>query len=78
MPESAVGSAGNFRLGIGSPGGEVVSSEVGEGGGRVIATFAEPGEYLIRTLVENYKAPDSSAGDQCCWTNIYQRVTVSP
>ena len=77
-PEIPDGIPANFRRRFRAPGPEVVSIKGGEGVGRVIATFSEPGEYLIRTLVENYKAPDSSAGDQCCWTNIYQRVTVSP
>lgn len=43
---------------------------------RVFATFSAPGEYLIRTKVDVHRAPDSSDGDQCCWSNIYQRVTV--
>ena len=43
---------------------------------RVIATFSEAGEYIISTKVDAHRAPDSSNGDQCCWTNVYQRVTV--
>jgi len=43
---------------------------------RVYATFSAPGEYLIRTKVDVHRAPDSSNGDQCCWTNVYQRVVV--
>ena len=46
------------------------------GTARVYATFSEPGEYIISTKVDVHEAPDSSNGDQCCWTNIYQRVTV--
>ncbi|MFK7865543.1 MAG: hypothetical protein AB8B95_15105 [Pseudohongiellaceae bacterium] len=45
---------------------------------RVVATFSEPGEYMIRTTVDNFRAPDSQQGDQCCWTNILQKVTVTP
>ena len=26
--------------------------------------------------VDNWSAPDSGSGDQCCWTNGYVRVTV--
>ncbi|MCB1671087.1 MAG: hypothetical protein R3F41_03120 [Gammaproteobacteria bacterium] len=52
------------------------SIEGGNGVAKVWATFSTPGEYLIRTMVENWQAPDSSQGDQCCWTNVYQRVTV--
>jgi hypothetical protein len=49
----------------------------GKGVGSVVATFSEPGEYLVRIMVENWGAPDSSQGDQCCWTNLYQRITVN-
>jgi hypothetical protein len=48
----------------------------GEGVATVIATFSEPGEYIISTKVDIHSAPDSSNGDQCCWSNVYQRVTV--
>lgn len=43
---------------------------------RVYATFSEPGEYIISAKVDVHSAPDSSNGDQCCWTNVFQRVTV--
>ena len=44
--------------------------------GQVYASFSEPGEYIIWTKVDVHDAPDSSNGDQCCWTNVYQRVRV--
>ena len=44
----------------------------------VISSFSEPGDYVIRTLIDNFAASDSGAGDQCCWTNLYQKVTVTP
>ncbi len=44
--------------------------------GQVYASFSEPGEYIIWTKVDVHDAPDSSNGDQCCWTNVYQRVIV--
>jgi hypothetical protein len=44
----------------------------------VIATFTVPGEYLMRARVDNFNSADSSGGDQCCWTNAYIRVTVTP
>jgi len=50
----------------------------GTGSANVIATFSQPGEYMIRTLVDNWAADDSTEADQCCWTNLYQRVTVTP
>ncbi len=46
------------------------------GVGRVYVTFDTPGEYVISAKVDIHSAPDSSNGDQCCWTNVYQRVTV--
>lgn len=48
----------------------------GSGTANIYATFAEPGDYLLRIQVDNWSAPDSSEADQCCWTNVYQRVTV--
>ncbi len=59
-------------------GPEVNQTEIAgpAGTARVYATFSEPGEYIISTKVDVHEAPDSSNGDQCCWTNIYQRVTV--
>ena len=50
----------------------------GDGLARVNATFSAPGEYLVQATVENFRSPDSSFGDQCCWTNVWQRVTVTP
>ena len=57
-------------------GPEVIPLSEGEGTARVIATFSEPGEYLMLAQVDNWGAPDSSSGDQCCWTNGYVRITV--
>jgi hypothetical protein len=50
----------------------------GNGVASVIATFSQPGEYMIRTMADNWDATDSTEGDQCCWTNVFQRVTVIP
>ena len=55
-----------------------VQVEGGSGVAKVIATFAVPGEYQIHTKVDNFRGPDSSNGDQCCWSNVIQRVTVTP
>lgn len=46
------------------------------GVGRVFASFDTPGEYIISVKVDVHSAPDSSNGDQCCWTNVYQRISV--
>lgn len=41
------------------------------------ATFAEPGEYVLYVRADN--EPMRRAGmEQCCWTNGYVGVTVSP
>jgi hypothetical protein len=50
--------------------------ESGNGTALVVATFSMPGEYILHAQVDNWRVPDSGAGDQCCWTNGYQRVTV--
>lgn len=42
------------------------------------AVFAQPGDYVIRVKVDTFGRVDSAAGDQCCWTNGYVRVTVTP
>lgn len=42
------------------------------------ATFAQPGEYMLRVRADNFGRLDTSAGNQCCWTNGYVKVTVTP
>ena len=41
------------------------------------ATFDQAGDYMVRIRVDNHRAPDSAHGDQCCWSNGFQRVTVT-
>ena len=41
------------------------------------ATFAAPGEYVIRVKADAFGYSDSSAGNQCCWTNGFQKVSVT-
>jgi hypothetical protein len=55
-----------------------VTIPAGKGPARVIATFSEAGEYLIRARLDNWKASDSDGLDQCCWSNAFQRVQVTP
>jgi len=40
-------------------------------------TFSQPGEYLLRVRA-NDSAPASAGHAQCCWTNAFVRVTVTP
>ena len=49
-----------------------------DGGATTTVTFSEPGEYVLRVRADNFNPVDSSPGDQCCWTNGYLKVTVSP
>lgn len=58
------------------PAANVVQVEGGAGVATVYATFSEPGDYVISTKVDNFSAPESSNGDQCCWSNVYQHITV--
>ena len=60
------------------PGPQIIPLAEGYGTARVIATFSAPGEYLMRARVDNFNGADSSDGDQCCWTNGYVKVSVSP
>lgn len=59
-------------------GPETIMVPSGKGTVSVIATFSAPGEYVLNAQVDNWRAPDSASADQCCWTNGYQRVTVTP
>ena len=48
-----------------------------EGMATTTATFEQPGEYVIRVRADNFGRIDSSAGNQCCWTNGYVKITVT-
>jgi len=45
--------------------------------GRFTATFDTPGRYVIRIRIDNFSAPDSTPGQQCCWSSGYVVVTVN-
>jgi hypothetical protein len=49
-----------------------------EGTATTSATFTRPGEYVIRARADNFGRLDTSPGNQCCWTNGYVKVTVTP
>jgi hypothetical protein len=49
-----------------------------EGTTTTAARFTQPGEYVLRVRADNFGRVDTSAGNQCCWTNGYVRVTVTP
>ena len=60
------------------PGPNQITLPEGEGTVRVNATFTEPGDYVMRIRADNFGAPDSNPLDQCCWSNGYVRVQVTP
>jgi len=47
-----------------------------EGSTASTITFTQPGTYVLRVRADNFGRPDTSAGNQCCWTNGYIRVSV--
>jgi hypothetical protein len=47
-----------------------------QGTATTAATFKQPGEYVIRVRADNFGRVDTSAGNQCCWTNGYMKVSV--
>ena len=49
-----------------------------EGTAATSVTFAQPGEYVLRVKADNFGRVDTSPGNQCCWTNGYVKVTVTP
>jgi hypothetical protein len=49
-----------------------------EGKSTTSATFKQAGEYVIRVRADNFGRVDTSAGNQCCWTNGYVKVSVTP
>tara|TARA_B100001123_G_scaffold422830_1_gene532238 strand:+ start:21 stop:356 length:336 start_codon:yes stop_codon:yes gene_type:complete len=55
-----------------------VSLEDTQGMGTTEATFDQPGQYVLRVRGDNFGRVDSSSGNQCCWTNGYLKVTVTP
>jgi len=48
-----------------------------DGKATTTATFATPGEYLVRGQVNDLSG-EGGGGNQCCWTNVLVKVTVSP
>jgi hypothetical protein len=49
-----------------------------EGNATTSVSFTQPGEYVLRVRADNFGRLDTSAGNQCCWTNGYVKVSVTP
>jgi hypothetical protein len=45
---------------------------------RTTATFATPGDYVLRVRANDASGVTSGGHAQCCWTNGFVRVTVKP
>jgi hypothetical protein len=60
------------------PGPDAVALPQGGGVARANVTFSAPGEYVVRAEANNWNSPDSQSIDQCCWSNAYIRVRVTP
>ena len=41
------------------------------------ATFAEPGEYIIRIRANDSSGVSGAGHSQCCWSNAFVKVTVT-
>jgi hypothetical protein len=42
------------------------------------AAFAEPGEYVLRVRANDASGVETAGHAQCCWTNGFVKVTVTP
>jgi hypothetical protein len=54
------------------------TDQEGWGEATTVAVFREAGEYVLRARVDNFGSSDSRFDNQCCWSNAYVPVTVTP
>ena len=47
------------------------------GSATTMATFSEPGEYVVRVRANDASGVSTAGHSQCCWTNGFVRVTVT-
>ena len=63
--------------------GDVTFSEESEripvegGSMTTLATFSEPGEYIVRVRANDSSGVSGAGHSQCCWSNAFVRVTVN-
>jgi hypothetical protein len=43
-----------------------------------MATFSAPGEYVVRVRANDASGVAGAGHAQCCWTNGFIKVTVTP
>ncbi len=55
------------------------TAQVDNAGGTAttIATFSEPGEYVVRVRANDASGVSGAGHAQCCWTNGFVKVTVT-
>jgi len=56
------------------------SSKVDAAGGQATtsASFSEPGDYIVRVRANDASGVANAGHAQCCWTNGFVRITVTP
>ena len=76
-PEEGDGGDGGGRFNRPPPPNAAPIPLESDGSATFRVTFPAPGNYLLRVMLDNHRAVDSSQGDQCCWTNGYVEVQVT-
>lgn len=57
---------------------DAVTTRLGNGKAATIATFSEPGEYILQAVVDDGSGEAAgNFGYHCCWTNVQVKVTVT-
>ncbi len=51
--------------------------DIAGGAATTIATFSEPGEYVVRVRANDASGVSGAGHAQCCWTNGFVKVTVT-
>jgi hypothetical protein len=79
MPENPVTVGWSVFRGVGAVTFSEAKPQVAKADGKAMttATFADPGEYVLR-LQANDVSGEGGGGFQCCWTNVHIKVTVKP
>ena len=55
----------------------LVEIDTASGEGATTATFDEPGDYVLRVVVNDYSGVEHAGHAQCCWTNGFVLVHVT-